>query len=123
MINEAIAAYALEHSDILLKRNRDIVRENLAMLDKWVQSEPHVSYVKPQAGTTALVYYDLDIPSFEFCERMYKETGAFVTPGDCFEEPKSFRIGYACDKETLEKGLEAISEYISKECIVKNKKM
>lgn len=76
-------------------------------------SEPHVSYVKPKADTTALVYYDLDIPSYEFCEEMYKKTGAFVTPGDCFEVPHSMRIGYAYGKQDLIDGLKAISEYIA----------
>ena len=39
-------------------------------------------------------YYDYDIPSYNFCADMVKFNGAFVTPGDCFEEPKSFRVGY-----------------------------
>ena len=113
VFDEMLAAAALKHSDKLLERSRKIVRENLQILDDWVSSEPHVSYVKPEAGTTALVYYDLDIPSYEFCEEMYKKTGAFVTPGDCFEVPHSMRIGYAYGKQDLIDGLKAISEYIA----------
>ena len=112
LFDEALAAAALEHSDKLLRRNRAIVRENLELLDAWVAQEPHVHYVKPRAGTTALVYYDLDIPSYTFCHEMYHKTGAFVTPGDCFEQPHSMRIGYACDKQILLDGLTAISEFI-----------
>ena len=113
VFDEMLAAAALKHRDKLLERSRKIVRENLQILDDWVSSEPHVSYVKPQAGTTALVYYDLDISSYEFCEEMYKKTGAFVTPGDCFEVPHSMRIGYAYGKQDLIDGLKAISEYIA----------
>ena len=113
VFDEMLAAAALKHSDKLLERSRKIVRENLQILDNWVSSEPHVSYVKPKAGTTALVYYDLDISSYEFCEEMYKKTGAFVTPGDCFEVPHSMRIGYAYGKQDLIDGLKAISEYIA----------
>ena len=113
VFDEMLAAAALKHRDKLLERSRKIVRENLQILDDWVSSEPHVSYVKPKAGTTALVYYDLDIPSYEFCEEMYKKTGAFVTPGDCFEVPYSMRIGYAYGKQDLIDGLKAISEYIA----------
>jgi aspartate/methionine/tyrosine aminotransferase len=112
MLDEAAAAFALEHSDALLSRNRAIVRENLAVLSDWVDAETHVDWQKPQAGTTALVYYDFDIPSYDFCRRMLGETGAFVTPGDCFEEPRSFRIGYACDRETLKNGLAAVSAFL-----------
>lgn len=113
VFDEMLAAAALKHRDKLLERSRKIVQENLQILDDWVSSEPHVSYVKPKAGTTALVYYDLDIPSYEFCEEMYKKTGAFVTPGDCFEVPHSMRIGYAYGKQDLIDGLKAISEYIA----------
>lgn len=113
IFDEMLAAVALRHSDKLLERSKKIVRENLAILDEWVNSEPHVSYVKPKAGTTALVYYDLDIPSYTFCEEMYHKTGAFVTPGDCFEMPYSMRIGYAYGKQALIDGLRAISEYIA----------
>lgn len=113
VFDEMLAAVALKHRDKLLERSRKIVRENLQILGDWVGSEPHVSYVKPKAGTTALVYYDLDISSYEFCEEMYKKTGAFVTPGDCFEVPHSMRIGYAYGKQNLIDGLKAISEYIA----------
>lgn len=112
MLDEAIGALALSGSENILARNKAIVRENLAILDGWVNSTPEVHYTKPQAGTTALVYYDPDIPSYDFCREMYFKTGAFVTPGDCFEQPKSFRIGYACSKEELAAGLSAITEYL-----------
>lgn len=113
MFDEKIAALALEHSEKILERNRKIVRNNLFILDKWVKEEEHVSYVKPQAGTTALIYYDLPIDSYVFCEEMYKQTGAFATPGDCFEQPHSMRIGYACDTKILKSGLRAVSKYIN----------
>ena len=114
MFDDAVASLALRHSDRMIRRNQAIVRENLAILDVWVQEHPHFYYTKPQAGTTALVYYDFDIPSYEFCKRMYHETGAFVTPGDCFEQPRSMRIGYACDAQTLKDGLAALAAFAEK---------
>ena len=111
MFDDAVASLALRHSDEMIRRNQAIVRENLAILDEWVQAHPHFYYTKPQAGTTALVYYDYDIPSYEFCERLYHGTGSFVTPGDCFEQPHSMRIGYACDAQTLRDGLAALADF------------
>ena len=111
MFDDAAASLALRHSDKMIRRNQAIVRENLAILDAWVREHPHFYYTKPQAGTTALVYYDFDIPSYDFCKRMYHATGAFVTPGDCFEQPHSMRIGYACDQQTLKDGLAALAEF------------
>ena len=111
MFDDAVASIALRHSDAMLRRNQTIVRENLAILDAWVAAHEHFYYTKPKAGTTALVYYDFDVPSYDFCKRMYRETGAFVTPGDCFEQPHSMRIGYACDKQTLQDGLAALAAF------------
>ena len=113
MLDEAIAGIALSGAENILKRNRQIVRANLAILNQWVNTQPHVSYVKPEAGTTALVYYDMDIPSRTFCEELFARTGAFVTPGECFELERCMRIGYACDTDTLKAGLAAMDEYIA----------
>lgn len=111
MIDDAIAALALKSKEAILKRNKKIIRENLAVLDEWIEKEPRLSYVKPEAGTTALVYYDFPVDSYTLCRQMYDACGAFVTPGDCFDEPCSMRIGYAADRDTLEKGLKAMSTF------------
>ncbi len=112
MLDEAFAALALAHADKLLERSRHIVRENLAILTDWVASEPRLSFVKPRAGTTALIHYDYPAESYDFCRDLLEQTGALVTPGDCFGEPKSLRVGYACDKDELVAGLHAFSTYL-----------
>lgn len=113
LLDEYIAGKALAHKDVLLQRSRAIVRTNLEILDTWISKEPRLHYVKPLAGTTVLVHYEASTPSYELCEDMYKKTGAFVTPGDCFDEPYSFRVGYAYGTETLKKGLAAVSDYFA----------
>lgn len=114
MFDEAVAAYALAHADKILERSRRIVRQNLQAVMEWVDSEPHLSIVKPEAGTTCLVYYDYDIDSYDFCVCMMETEGALVTPGDAFEEPKSMRLGYAYSDnvDDLKEGLAAISRFL-----------
>ena len=38
----------------------------------------------------------------------------FVTPGDCFGQPRCFRIGYASDTQTLRDGLAALAAFAQK---------
>ncbi len=111
MLDEQIAALALAHKDKVLARNIALVRRNLEILTRWVEQNPHFSFVRPQAGTTALVEYDFDLPSVEFCKGLFQKTGAFVTPGACFEMEHCFRMGYACGTQVLEQGLEQLSAY------------
>lgn len=114
LFDEEVAAYALAHRDAILARSHRIVRQNLQVLQEWVDSEPRLSFVRPEAGTTALVYYDYDVDSYDFCADMVKTTGALVTPGDAFEEPHSMRIGYAYsdNPDDLRHGLAAISAFM-----------
>ncbi len=114
MLDEIIGAVALEHKDKLLERNIAIIKKNLSILDEWIQKHPRFSYVKPKAGTTALVYYDYDIDSYDFCIGLMEHSKTFVTPGDCFEYEKSFRIGYASSTEVLIKGLEMMEDYVKR---------
>jgi aspartate/methionine/tyrosine aminotransferase len=118
IIDDMLAAHALKNKDKIFERNLRIVRENLAILDKWVSVEQNVSYVKPKGGTTAFVKYNVDIPSVDFCEGLLQETGTLVVPGSCFDMEGYIRIGYAYGKKDLEEGLRNISRYIES---IKNK--
>ncbi|AUM94948.1 TPA: aminotransferase [Clostridium botulinum] len=113
VLDDIFASLALENKGAILERNRKIVMTNRELLHQWVTSEPQVSYVKPVAGNTALIYYDADMHSYEFCEKLLKETGVFYTPGECFDLDYCFRIGYAFDSKTLMEGLKKTSEFIS----------
>ncbi|MGN0837760.1 MAG: aminotransferase [Pyramidobacter sp.] len=112
-LDDTIAALALNHSDKLIERGRRIIRTNLEIVDSWVKSEPHVSYVRPQGGSTTLIYYDFPMNSYDFCQQLFDRTGVFVSPGDCFEMPGCFRLGYASNPpEILKAGLEGVSQFM-----------
>lgn len=112
MLDDILAVHAMKNYDLILKRNRKIIKDNLAILDEWVAQEPAVTYVKPRAGTTAMLKYDLPVSSVAFCEGLLIDTGALLTPGICFDMDGWVRIGYACETEMLRQGLQKVSEYI-----------
>ena len=112
MLDEYFTELALTAKDKILERNRAIIRENLEILDKWVQSEPRASYVKPKAGTTAFVKIVTKLTSHEFCERLVKEKGVMFTPGSALHTEGYVRIGYANNKDVLQKGLALTSEFL-----------
>lgn len=114
MIDEAISAKALEHKDKILERNLGIVRNNIKVLDAWVEQEPRITYIRPKAGTTALLYYDMDIGSTDLCHKLMEEEGVMLVPGDCFDMGKCLRIGYAFNQEELTEGLEALGRCLRK---------
>lgn len=112
MIDDLLASIALEHHPKILARSRGIVRQNLATLDRWIQAEPAISYVKPQAGTVTLLKYGFDMPSREFCLQLLRETGVLFTPGSAFDFEGFVRIGYANSHDILEAGLQATTRFL-----------
>ncbi|HJT12780.1 MAG TPA: aminotransferase [Dongiaceae bacterium] len=112
MLDDHFASIALEHRGAILKRNRAIVRENLAILDLWVAGEPAISYVKPNGGTVALLKYDFDLPSRDFCVRLLEAEGVMFTPGSALDMEGYVRIGYANNRAVLEEGLPRVSRFL-----------
>ena len=113
MVDDLLASIALEARDALLARNRGIVRENHAILDAWVAAEPRISYVRPAAGTTALLRYDAPLDAEAFCLRLLETEGVLLTPGSAMDAEGYLRIGYANETAVLREGLDRFSAFLA----------
>tara|TARA_R110002096_G_scaffold426421_1_gene636216 strand:- start:106783 stop:107904 length:1122 start_codon:yes stop_codon:yes gene_type:complete len=113
MIDDLFASIALENKDKIIARSQKITRENLKILDQWVENEPLISYVKPKSGTTALLKYDIDMHSRDFCVKLLEQTGVMITPGSAMDMEGYVRMGYANSRDILEAGLSKFSKFLS----------
>lgn len=113
MLDDHFASIALECRDAILERNRHICNSNREMLDAWVAKEPLISYIRPKSGTTALLKYDLDMSSRDFCVGLLEAKGVMFTPGSVLDMEGYVRIGYANNPQVLETGLAKVSEYLA----------
>jgi aspartate/methionine/tyrosine aminotransferase len=112
MLNDLLAAIALENRHAILERNHGILRTNLALLDAWIADEPLLSYVKPKSGTTALVRVDVDMTSRDFCVSLIEKTGVMFTPGSALDVEGYVRIGYTNNRDVLVEGLGRVSGFL-----------
>ncbi|GCB17771.1 fatty acid transporter protein [Aspergillus awamori] len=104
-LDDAIASFALAPAceRNLIKRNLNLARRNLAILEKFIESHRWAcDWVKPQAGTTAFVRFNnqgIPVDDVAFCEQLLQKTGVMFVPGHlCFGEGDDYegyvRIGY-----------------------------
>ena len=112
-IDDYFATMALENAETILERSRAITRRNLAILSDWVDATPGMGFVRPNGGTTALLDYDLDMPSYELCEALIRDTGVMLTPGSVMGMEGTLRIGFANATEDMEKGLPRIANWLA----------
>lgn len=115
MVDDYFAAMALGAREAVLERSRRITRDNLAVLDAWIAAEPKARYVKPQAGTTAFVAFDVDVASYDLCLALLRETGVMFTPGSALGVEGYVRIGFACYGDVLAEGLPRVSDWLAKQ--------
>ncbi len=113
MIDDALAALALENAEAILGRNRELVRSNLETLSTWVDGEDRISWTRPSGGTITLLRYEAEMPSRDFCVGLVEGVGSvMLTPGSALGMEGHVRIGYANAPEALLAGLPLISSYM-----------
>lgn len=122
-IDDQIAKYALspEVRPGLLARNMELARTNLELLDQFVKDHAGVvSWVRPNAGTTAFMKFkmgDTVVEDEEFCKHLLDTTKVMLLPGSkCFGHGETFkgfvRIGYVNETAVLEASLRELSGYV-----------
>ncbi len=108
ILSHKIGEFVLE-PDIrlsILERNRSMLRDNLKMVQKWVEGfGESFLFIPPKAGGMAFMSYGMDMNSTEMMEWMRKEHGVFILAGDCYGMDGYFRLGIGAEKKYLEEGL------------------
>ena len=113
VIDDALAALAVESKDLILERNLEIIRTNHRVLSGWIEEEPLIDWVPSRAGSIAFLRHHLEMPSEELCLRLLKEKGTLLVPGSCFEMEGYLRIGYGCRTKVLEEGLSRFKDFLN----------
>ena len=83
-------------------------------LQEWIAKEPKASWISPASVSTSFVKLDLNRPIEDFALELLQDYGVLVVPGNRFDKESHVRIGYCCDKEVLQKGLEKLSQFLNK---------
>jgi len=111
--SEILAIIALRSKERILKRNRDIMLENLTILKGFMQrQQKHLSWTIPQSGTMAVIELKLPIPVETFAEQLVNSTGILIMPGSMFDLPGNyFRIGFG--KKGMPEILERFETYLN----------
>ena len=67
---------------------------------------------RPRGGMTAFPSIEGVSDTREFCEVLLRR-GVMVVPGDCFEMPSHFRLGFAAASTGFSQALERVSDAVT----------
>jgi aspartate/methionine/tyrosine aminotransferase len=108
-LSDAVATLVLEPArrGRIVARTRALLQENWGILSRWLAERAAVvSVVPPRAGAIALVRHDLPISSAELSERLLREQGVLVVPGEHFGLAGHLRLGFGNESAQLRAALD-----------------
>jgi len=109
---EKFAVIALEHRETILGRTRTVVAANLKLVDQFVREHADdLGWVRPRGGMTAFPWLTDGSDAREFC-RAVAERGVLLAPGDCFQMPEHFRLGFGVTTTGFAMALERVGEVL-----------
>jgi aspartate/methionine/tyrosine aminotransferase len=93
-LTEAIGVHALIHRHQILDRLRAAATANLALLQTFMSAHAHdIGWVRPGGGTVAFPWRLDGVDSRPLCNALAQQ-GVLIVPGDCFDAPEHFRLGF-----------------------------
>ncbi|MHC9537482.1 aminotransferase [Dellaglioa sp. BT-FLS60] len=110
VFNDQMAVHILKNKDLVLARNRKIVKHNLQILTDWVDNEPAVSLVVPKAVSTSFIKFETIEDDETFCKKLLKDYGVLLVPGSRFGLSGHARLGYCAEESVLKEGLKRLSQ-------------
>jgi aspartate/methionine/tyrosine aminotransferase len=102
---------ALRHRDVLVKRNLEIIRKNLALLDSFFERRADLfDWVRPDASPIGFVRFKPARDVQEFCDDVVRKSGVMLLPGGVYDEARHIRFGYG--RKNMPEALEQFDGYL-----------
>ena len=109
---EILAEIAIRNRDKVLGRTQEVASRNLKLLDQFMAEHREVlGWIRPQGGMTAFPWLVTGEDARPFCQGA-TERGILLAPGDCFEVPSHFRLGFAAAGFEFSRALDRFGEFV-----------
>jgi aspartate/methionine/tyrosine aminotransferase len=92
---EILAEIAMRNRHIVLGKTQEVASTNLKRLRRFMAEHSEtLGWVAPQGGTAVFPWLLSGEDARPFCQAAAKR-GVLLVPGDCYEMPSHFRLGFA----------------------------
>jgi aspartate/methionine/tyrosine aminotransferase len=109
---EFLAELAMRHRDAVLGRTQKVASENLRQLSRFMSAHQEtIGWIPPNGGMSAFPWLVSGEDSRAFCQGA-AEQGILLAPGDCFDAPPHFRLGFAAVTDKFPDALGRLGEFV-----------
>ena len=109
---EILAEIAIRNHALVLQKTQDAAGQNLQQLDRFMAAHRDVfGWIRPQGGMTGFPWLVSGEDTRSFCQAA-AERGILFAPGDCFDAPSHFRLGFAASGDNFGSALDRLEEFV-----------
>jgi aspartate/methionine/tyrosine aminotransferase len=110
---EMLAEIAMRHRNIVLGKTQEAATRNLRQLEDFMaEHRETLGWIPPRGGVTAFPWLLSGENSRPFCQAA-ADLGILLAPGDCWDAPAHFRLGFAAMADKFPAGLKRLGEFVS----------
>src|SRR3954468_19360424 len=103
---EILSEIAIRKRDVVLGKTQEAATRNLKLLERFMGEHRDVlGWIPPQGGMTAFPWLVSGEDARPFCQAA-ADRGILLAPGDCFDAPSHFRLGFAAAGDNFSKALD-----------------
>jgi aspartate/methionine/tyrosine aminotransferase len=109
---EILSEIAIRKRDIVLGKAQEAATRNLKLLERFMADHRDVlGWIPPQGGMTAFPWLLSGENARPFCQAA-AEHGILLAPGDCFDVPSHFRLGFAAAGDGFSTALDRFAAFV-----------
>ena len=109
---EMLAEIAMRKRDVVLRKTQAAATRNLEYLDRFMaEHEETLGWIRPRGGMTAFPWLISGENARPFCQAA-AEQGILLAPGDCFDSPSHFRLGFAASGDEFPQALDRLGKVV-----------
>lgn len=109
---EILSEIAIRERDVVLGKTQKAASRNLGVLGGFMAEHKDIlGWIPPQGGMTAFPWLVSGEDAHSFCQAA-AESGILLAPGDCFDVPSHFRLGFAAAGEDFPAALDRFGRFV-----------
>jgi aspartate/methionine/tyrosine aminotransferase len=109
---EILSEIAVRNRQAVLGKTQEIASRNLSLLDRFTAEHRDVlGWIPPRGGMTAFPWLLSGEDARPFCQAA-AEQGILLAPGDCFDAPSHFRLGFAAVEDNFSRALDRLGSLV-----------
>ena len=109
---EILSEIAIRKREVVLGKTQEAASRNLKLLERFMDDHREVlGWIPPQGGMTSFPWLVSGENDRAFCQAA-TECGILLAPGDCFDAPTHFRLGFAAAGKNFSKALDRFGAFV-----------